>query len=244
MFELSISINAQKQKYIDEIYKKLNSEIKMDSGILVKENYRGRSYFSIAVPDEKKEYYKSKILDYIVFVIIDEYKFNFYKDNLMIGRQTLIIEPFLKAISIFDCELDTEIIKQKIELSREILIDSFYYFKLQCLRDRWQKTANIINQNKILESSSSMIEVLKYLTTMSDNLVLLTELFIGKKQLKIMNLFTSKCFKRDMVGCSDFLTEIVRLNPMKIKVKIGTSEDDEVFDLINKIFNEKIYVLN
>ena len=30
--------------------------------------------------EAKKEYYKAKILDYILFVIVDDYKYNFYKD--------------------------------------------------------------------------------------------------------------------------------------------------------------------
>ena len=89
-----------------------------------------------------------------------------------------------------------------------------------------------------------MIEVLKYLTRMSDNLVLSTEIYIGKRQLKINSLSTAKCFKRDNGGSSNFLTEIVRLNPSKIKLKIGTNENDEVFEILSQIFDDKIYVLS
>jgi hypothetical protein len=243
MFELSVSTSFQNQKYIAELYKKLYEEIKIDSGIAIRQNCYGRSFFSFAVPEEKKEYYKSKILEYIVFMIIDDYKFNFYKSNLKLEYNDIIIEPFLKAISIFDADIDREYICSRIDFSGEILVDSFYYFKLQELRQRWAKTADIINQNQILNSNSSMTEILKYLADISENLVLCADVFIGKKQLKINNFALSKCFKRDEGGCSKFLSELVRLNPSKIRLKISTDENDELFLVMSKIFDDKIYVL-
>lgn len=244
MFELSISTTIDKQKYISDLHKKLFLEVKRDGGIAIKQNYRKRSYFALAVPETKKEYYKSKLLEHIIFMIIDDYKFNFFKENLNLVKTGLIVEPFLKAISIFDAEIDKDVIKTQVDLSGEVLVDSLFYFKLQMLLRRWQKTTDIINQNQILASNSSMIEVLKYLTRMSDNLVLSTEIYIGKRQLKINSLSTAKCFKRDNGGSSNFLTEIVRLNPSKIKLKIGTNENDEVFEILSQIFDDKIYVLS
>ena len=244
MFELSISTTIDKQKYISDLHKKLFLEVKRDGGIAIKQNYRKRSYFALAVPETKKEYYKSKHLEHIIFMIIDDYKFNFFKENLNLVKTGLIVEPFLKAISIFDAEIDKDVIKTQVDLSGEVLVDSLFYFKLQMLLRRWQKTTDIINQNQILASNSSMIEVLKYLTRMSDNLVLSTEIYIGKRQLKINSLSTAKCFKRDNGGSSNFLTEIVRLNPSKIKLKIGTNENDEVFEILSQIFDDKIYVLS
>ena len=244
MFELSISTTIDKQKYISDLHKKLFLEVKRDGGIAIKQNYRKRSYFALAVPETKKEYYKTKLLEHISFMIIDDYKFNFFKENLNLVKTGLIVEPFLKAISIFDADIDKDVIKTQVDLSGEVLVDSLFYFKLQMLLRRWQKTTDIINQNQILASNSSMIEVLKYLTRMSDNLVLSTEIYIGKRQLKINSLSTAKCFKRDNGGSSNFLTEIVRLNPSKIKLKIGTNENDEVFEILSQIFDDKIYVLS
>lgn len=243
MFELSISTTTEKQKYISDIHKKLALEIKSDGGIAIKQNFQGRSYFALAVPESKREFYQAKILEYITFMIIDDYKFNFFKDHLRSVVSDILVEPFLKAISVFDSETDSEVIKCQVELSGEILVDSLFYFKLQGLVQRWQKIVELINQNQILSSSSSMIEVLKYLTKMSDNLVLITEISIGKRQLKINSVAHSKCFKRDRDGSSRFLTEIVRLNPSKINLKISTTECDEVYELLSKIFDDKIYVL-
>lgn len=245
MFELSISTIISKQHYIQELFKKLKDEIKLDKGVIIKQNNFGRSYVAIAVPEKKKEYYKSKILDFIVFMIIDDYKFNFFKENLQLIEQNIISQSFLKAISIFDSEIDGEIIKKKIELKNEILIDSFYHFKLQSLRERWQKTASVINQNQVLYSSESMIEVLKYLTLSSDNFLVTANIIVGKKKIKVKQYSGTKSFNRNFEGHSDFLTEIVRLNPVKINVtKLEIENDDIVVKLLNKIFTDKVYFLN
>ena len=246
MFELSVSTTVDKQNYISELYKRLFYEVKRDSGIVIKQNYRGRSYFAIAINDNKKEYYKSKILDYIIFMIIDDYKFNYYKENLHTDNSGIVTQVFLKAISIFDADIDKEFIKNQIELSFEVLVDSLFFFKLQPLKNRWKKTAEIINQNQVLTSTSSMVEVMKYLSAISNNQVASTEIFLGKKQMKIKNYTFSKCFKRDNLGKSSFLTELIRLNPLKINLKIqrGSDENDELYALLNKIFDDKIYVIS
>lgn len=245
MFELSISTTIDKQHYIAELYDKIKDEIKKEYGIIVKFNYLERSYLSIAVAEKKKEYYKAKIIDHIVFMIIDDYKFNYYRTNLSLLKQNIISQSFLKAISLFDSEFDSEFIRQQIVLKNEILVDSLFYFKLRPLLERWQKTAQIINQNKILCSTESMIEVLKYLTMSSENFLVTANVSIDKKQIKFKKHSNYKCFKKDFNGYSNFLTELIRLNPIKINLKlVASDENDNIIDILSKIFSDKIYLLN
>ena len=73
MFELTISTRLDKQSYLSKLYKDLHEEIKSVGGVAVKENHNGRCYFSFAVKKENKDYFKAKVLDYIVFMIVDDY---------------------------------------------------------------------------------------------------------------------------------------------------------------------------
>lgn len=240
MFELTISINLENQAYISKLYKNLAEEVKMASGVIAKENYNGRSCLSFAVKKESKEYFISKILDFVSFVVIDCYKYNYFKEKLMPTNETVVFESFLKAVTIFDLDLDKEYIANKIDFGGKILIDSLYYFNLQDLSKRWQKTVDIINFNQIVKNNSSMLEILKYLTTVSDNLVKSADVVISKKQLKIKHLEKSKQFKRNFVGLSKFLSEIIELNPAKINLKLCESGGEEVVEMLSKIFYDKI----
>ena len=246
MFELTISTTLDKQSYISELLKKLKAEIAKDKGVIAKEHVGGRSKLAIAVPLEKKEYYKAKILEHITYMIEDDYKFNFYKDNLMQGSMhNVVFQSFLKAISIFDAEIDKDVIAAQTYFSGEILVDSLFYFKLQKLQQRWKRAAEIINQNQILHNKSAMIEILKYLVNTSDSFVMDLSVRLTNNQIMLKNNTTKK-YKNNFSGVSDFLTEIVRLNPLKINLdmKKGVKSHDELLDLLQDIFSEKIYLVN
>lgn len=246
MFELTLSTTIDKQIYLGEVFKKLNQDIKQDEGIIVKQNSCGRAYLALAVNEKKKEYYKSKILDYILFMIIDDYKFNFYKQTIIADGKNMLYPAFLKAITIFDADSDKDIIKSQIQLSGEILIDSFFYFKLQLLRARWERTANIINQNAIMQSSPAMLDILKYLTTMSDEGIAKADVTFSKNQITIKTYCGTKKFKTDFESKSSFLTEIVKLNPNRINLKESQNQNlhGDVKEILNHVFGEKIYLAN
>lgn len=244
MFELTISVNLEKQNTLQCFYHDILDEIKQDGGVCTTVNSGSRCKLALAVQSKKKEYYKAKILDFITNFIVDDYKYNYLKNSIFAGDTSVIYQSFLKAISIFDCDTDKEFIKNQLEISGEILIDSFYYFKLEPLRCKWSKTASIINQNGILKSNSSMIEVLKYLTTMSDNFTVTANINLSDGQIKLKNMDNSKTFECDFDGISSFFTEIIKLNPMKINIKSFKSDEklDDIFELLSKIFSDKVYV--
>ena len=149
MFELTLSISIDKQKKLLDFQKKLTNDLGDLLSVLVSHNANGRTFLAIAVEDFKKEYLKAKVLEGVHSIIVDVYKYNFFKEQLLGLTSSVMIKPFLKAISIFDSESDFEVIKKEISFDGEILIDSFFYFKLQLLRARWERTANIINQNNL-----------------------------------------------------------------------------------------------
>ena len=244
MFELSVSMAIENQNLLQELCKKLMPEIKREGGVCAVINSGVRSNFALAVDSKKKEYYKAKILDFVTQTITGEYKFNFFKNCISNINDDVICQSFLKAIAIFDCETDRQFIKNQLQLSGEIVLDSFYYFKLEPLRARWAKTAGIINQNGIIKSRTSMIEVLKYLTTMSDNSCVTTKVKLGKKQIKLKNIDFSKTFLRTQEGISDFFTDIIKLNPMKIDVELESSgsASDDIYEFLSQIFYDKVYI--
>ena len=56
MFELTLCLACERQKFISSFFKQIEKDIKKDGGIIVKQNFGGKSYLAIAVVDEKKDY--------------------------------------------------------------------------------------------------------------------------------------------------------------------------------------------
>ncbi len=243
MFELTLCLAFERQKYISEFYKSMLECIKQDDGIIVKHNSRGKSYLSIAVNVEKKDYLKSKVLDFVTFVIEDDFKYNFFKDKLDVKNQELLTEAFFKAISSFDIEFDKELISERIEFSSEIVIESLFYFKLQDLINRWKRTAEIINQNLIMKNDNSMGEVLRYLCAVADNNAVFVDVIFTEKQIELKNFIYHKKFKKTTDGISKMFSEIISLNPLKINIKEKYNVDEmaDIKTTLLKVFNDKIY---
>ena len=242
MFELTLCLDFQRQKYISEFYKGLVANIKRDAGIIIKHNSGGKSYLSVAVSDDKKEYIKTKVLDFVTRVIEDDFKYNFFREKIDSQTKNNLTEAFLRAISCFDEDFDREIIKDSLEFSGEIVIESLFYFKLQSLVLRWQRTAEIINQNLIMNSDKSMSEVLKYLCAVSENNSVFIDLLLSEKRIEMKNFVMHKRFKKNSEGISKMFAEIIRLNPIKINIK--ENEDGEFSEITNAllyVFNDKIY---
>lgn len=242
MFELTLCLDFQRQKYISEFYKGLVANIKRDAGIIIKHNSGGKSYLSVAVSDDKKEYIKTKVLDFVTKVIEDDFKYNFFKDKIDSSTKNNLTEAFLRAISCFDEDFDREIIKDSLEFSGEIVIESLFYFKLQSLVLRWHRTAEIINQNLIMNSDKSMSEVLKYLCAVSENNSVFVDLLLSEKRIEMKNFAIHKRFKKNSDGISKMFAEIIKLNPIKINIK--ENDDGEFSEITNAllcVFNDKIY---
>ena len=243
MFELTLCLACERQKFISVFFKQIEKEIKKDSGILVKQNFGGKSYLAIAVNDDKKDYVKSLVLDFIVKIIVEDFKYNFFKEHIISNSCGLFTDAFFMAVSIFDSEIDKEIISSLIEFDSEIVIESFYYFKLQGLKEKWQRTANVINQNGIMNNDKSVLEVLKYLCAVSENNAVLVNLLFSKDKIELKNYYSEKKFKCDFVGLSNLYLEIIRLNPMKITIKGDDGEQnyENVSETLKSVFEDKIY---
>ena len=85
-----------------------------------------------------------------------------------------------------------------------------------------------------------MIEILKYLTTMSDNVVSIADVEISKSKLKVKRQDKIKNFKNNFLGLSNFLTEIIEMNPAKINLNLSDESGDEIVEVLTKIFYDKI----
>ena len=243
MFELTLCLSFERQRYLSEFYKLISPIVKGDSGIIIKHNSCGKSYLSLAVSEDKKEYIKAKVLDFVTKVIENDFKYNFFKEQIIIGSENELNEAFFRSISTFDEEIEKDIISQNIEFSGEIVIESLFYFKLQFLLLRWKKTAEIINQNLIMKCNNSLIEVLRYLCAISENNSVFIDLNFSEKQIELKNFLCHKRFKFNSSGISKMYEEIIKLNPIKINIKDkdNFAESYDITTTLLKVFNDKIY---
>lgn len=243
MFELTLCLDASRQKYICEFYKRIEKDVKKSGGIIVKQNTGGKCYLAMAVGDPQKEYLKSVVLEFVLKIVVEDYKYNFFKDNIRVVSSSVVSDALLMAISIFDADIDKEIVSSLIEFNGEIIIESFYYFKLQALKEKWHRTVSIINNNGIMNSERSMLEILKYLCAVSENNSVLVNLMFNNGKIELKNYYSEKKFDCNHKGISNLYSEIIKLNPMKINIKLEENEPnfENITNMLSCVFEDKIY---
>ena len=58
-------------------------------------------------------------------------------------------QAFISALLYFDNETDSYIVSKYLEIGNKINIESFFNFRLQSLKQKWQELVDISNQNEI-----------------------------------------------------------------------------------------------
>lgn len=249
MFELTISTEKSKEKDIDFIFSILKHKIRAIKGIVVSEEIDGRIKLALAVPEEKKEYVLSLVFDAISEAIVKSYKFDFFKKNLKLKTTDKIVEnALIQALSVYDKKSDKDFIKSKLVPTDEILIDSFFNFRLWELEKKWKSIAELMSENaEYLSMNNSLEDLMRFL-------VMSNECEVGELHVQISDgvvfcsdssgneFFNMLYSQSDELSKINILIELISLSPEKIVVHQGLENTDLASEIVN-VFDHKVCVL-
>lgn len=249
MFELTVSTSKAKYKDIDFIFSLLKNKIKSMKGIIVSEEIDGRAKLALAVPEDKKEYALSLVFDAISEAIIRDYKHDFLKKNLSLQTGNRIAESaFIRALSVYDKTSDKEYIKKCLKPTSEILIDSFYAFRLWELEKRWKNIADLMSENcSYLCMSGGFSDLMKFLVLSNDCETGEVHLCKGEGNIFCGDGSGKEFFNMIYDGENDnfvisILSELISLAPEKIIIH-KELENTFVANEILNVFDARVCVI-
>ena len=239
MFELTISTCKSKSSDISFIYKALKNKVKSLKGIIVCSEYEGRSSLAIAIDKEKKDFLFAMVFEAISEAIIRSYKFDFLKNNLKLRVGDKITESaFIKALTVYDKNSDKDLIKKQLVPSEEILIDSFYNFRLWELEKRWKGVCELMSENaSYLFMSGSFMDLLKFLILSCDNEAGEVHMHLGDGNIycnepsgrELFNMI----FNDDENSKINILSELICLSPEKIVLHSNLENTSLAKDIVS-----------
>ena len=248
MFELTISTSKAKSSDINYIINKIRKPIKNMHGILVMEEYEGRSNLAIAVDKSKKDYVLGLIFDAISEAIIRSYKYDFLNENISLQVTSLVTRcAFIRALTMFDKQSDKDFIKKRLKPSGKICIDSLYHFRLWELEKKWKDIASLVSQNSnYLLAQGAFFDLMKFL-------ILTNEVETGEIHIKTQNNQIFACLKEGKeVFAFDYkdnddslvkiLSELICLAPEKI-VLYPDLDGSELSKYIFSLFDDRVLVV-
>ncbi len=240
MWEISISVNSKKIDVAKFIYQSIKAQTAEFGSVVTCYEEFENFYILIGCPVEEQARVKVVIERCVIKVICNFYKDRFLTENLRLPiHEDLTMTAFKKALINFDRETDFYIISKNLELSKNLHLDSFYYFRLKTLRDKWLELISLANENsEYLGSSDAFFDLLKFLI---DNLEICEDeidVFEDENGYHLKPNNTDNPQKN--LSKEGLVSSLIELSPKKIN--FFCFSDDNTAGFLSKIFDERINV--
>lgn len=246
MFEFTIS-SSENTDIIENIFLNLKGAIDAVKGIIVKQQNLKTQSLCLAVDNADKEYIKAVILDSISEGIINEYKYDYLKNNICINiRNAVAYSAFIRALVVFDRQTDKDIIKKNLVLENKLNIDSFYNFRLEQLKSRWNDIASVVNESiPIMLQNKSVADITRYFVNSTNKEVNELHLTLSDNniQLNFENQLAALSFEPKDDYISDVLTEVISISPKKIIVHGCLEKYKEFEQALSAVFYDSVFIV-
>lgn len=176
---------------------------------------------------------------------------SFYKERYLLNMlkipklSDLSIEVIVKALTVFDKVSDVNLLMQQIKGKNDINTHSFYLFKMNDFRHRWQEVCDLIHINfQVLSNKDIMLEMMRYLLMVTETLESVVNLYLeddflvmkgqdGAVLVDPISTKTEKCSIRAIV-------ELISLAPKKIQVQYNKTLTPDFTNFLNDLFPSKV----
>lgn len=235
MFELALCVNELNLDYLEKKLPSFREQILSLGGIFNISRNLTNVYFLIAAEANEVEI-KSVIADFICCCVRESLKKDFIMKRLNVGcKDEIKNETLVEALVNFDRVSDDAYVKNRIKLSGEFYIYSFYMFKLAELKNKWEQLIKVTNQSSaFLKNDDIYLEVVKYLIDGID---------MGENATieKVNNTYVATTDKSNLLCKIDnkknLVNFLIKSNPKKIIIK---SIDEEILFFISQIFGSRV----
>lgn len=242
MWEFSISVDSKNFEVARFIYQNLKSQTAEFGSVVTCYEEFERIFVLLACPQEEKARVTNFVERCVIKVICNFYKENFLTENLHLPlHENMTVTAFKKALINFDKETDFYLISKNLDLQKNLYLDSFYFFKLRTLREKWAELVTLANENSdYLVSSDAFFDLLKFLI---DNLE------IGEEEINVFEdekgYFIKSEREEDGLKCKDLSKEglvssLIEMCPKKINLFCRSDDNTAIF--LSKIFDERVNV--
>ncbi len=241
MWEFSINLKEENLEIANIISNSLSLAVKSFEGVVTSNLENGYISILLGINEKYTDTFRNIIVSCITEIICTNFKWNFLDKRLYLPEHDKIgMMAFKKALLNFDKETDKFIVKKNLDLNKDLFLESFYHFKLQALKNKWEELITLSNENReYLISSESFIDLLKFLV---DNLDICQEEISIVKENEGYKIYTEdekqyldKVFSEDII-----VSSVIDLSPQKIN--LYCEDSSKAVNLLERLFEERIVV--
>ncbi len=240
MWEFCICVDSLNLEISKFIYQTLKRQTEKLGSVVTCYQEFNSFYILFGCPVEEQSRAKVLIERCVINVICNFYKEDYLAKNLRLPlHENMSMTAFKKALINFDKETDFYIISKNLELEKNLHLDSFYFFKLKSLRDKWAELITLANENSdYLGSTDAFFDLIKFLI---DNLEICEEEIDVFEDENGYHLSPeSENYPREILSKEGLVSSLIELCPKKIN--LFCQNDDKTANFLSKIFDERINI--
>ncbi len=241
MWELEFITNRVDKECLTNIYLSFRNNKRPFKPILAFTDNGDTCNLSVACSQE----YSTALLSYSKEVVSKQivlyYKRKYFENKISGVFDNDLRKVVLDAIINFDIEDDVILCQACFNDFHFLHIDSFYYFQLVPLKEKWQQLYNIIADVLCIGLSyEGYLELLRFLVSMGANSNNIVEIRCDKDKVFITdNSKTIECEPIDYV----ILGKLINLSPKFINVYSSNYLDNNIIKSISYIWSKKVNFL-
>jgi len=246
MWEFCVKASLENKDILSFLYNTLKSEMLSVGGVCVLVDRIGQTNLALACDEKNYKKIENVVKKALCDAICEKMKYKFLQNNIniLVDNNELFL-AFIKVYTYFDIELEKQLTIRLLDLSKNMVLESFLNFKLPFLKTKWKEMCHITNMNSgVFLRSGTFLELLKFLIVnlecKTQNLIIDfsedCKIFEEKKDNK--NIIKS-------LNCGDvieILTSIIELSPQKIKI-ITKEKNSEIICLICDLFCDRVEII-
>ena len=246
MWEIELISSREHSAYLSYIYEAIKNDADNQNVLCAFMSDENFVYLSLGCKAKQSAYIKAKLRITLADVICNQLKFDFLQSHIdKYSDNEILYFILIKICTYFDTDFDRQIILQSINLDdKKLNIDSYFYFKLNNLKNKWLELCKVTNSNSnLIINKDNYLDFLKFLLSNID-----------KKCKSVIIRLEENCLvyhdevndvdailNIDLHNETDFLGKLIELNPYFIKI-YTKQHKLEMIEILKSIFTDVVVV--
>ena len=156
-----------------------------------------------------------------------------------------MFNAYIKVLSVFDKSTDKTALENIILFNQTFFIDSFLDFRLIPLKKHWNNLAELSTGNLTVFSTSTFVDVIKFLLTTIEREVYKVKVVINDKSFSIYNMLNENSQIIKIADCdnsNDLIASIFDNCPTYIDVYLNSTKQNETLNFLSDVFTNKLKI--
>ncbi|MGN0787820.1 MAG: hypothetical protein ACI4L6_01975 [Candidatus Onthoplasma sp.] len=246
MREIALASQVKNKHILDYLHTNIKSQIDFCKTIVTSYCDNNFCYLLFACVDEYVMACEKILRDIIIDYIENVYKIDYLKEKIKNPlKENFEFNAYVKVLSIFDKSTDENALEKIIIFNQTFFVDSFLEFRLAPLKKHWDNLAELSCENIAMFSSTTFLDVIKYLINTMDNEVYKVKVICAKNKFSVYNMQNKNAKVKKIAECQDeydLIAKVLNKCPSYIDVYINTENNCEAVSFLSSVYSNRLKI--